>query len=74
MRAAAVSATENAVTRPAPNLSVSRSLSSAEMMVPALIVIEMPPAHDSGACRAPLMVGHAEPSSPSGSPSEMKAK
>ena len=65
--------TDTAVTRPAPNRSVMRSLSSAETMVPALIVIEMPPAHETGAPRSWLIVGHAAPSRASGRPRLMKA-
>ncbi len=50
-----------------------RSESSADTMVPAEIIMEMPPAQEIGAFRSPLMVGHAAPSTASGNPRLMKA-
>ena len=69
----AVNTTDTAVTLPAPNRKVMRSDSSADTMVPAEIVMEMPPAQEIGACRSPLIVGHAAPSTASGRPRLMKA-
>ena len=67
-KAAAVNATETAVTLPAPNFNVIRSESSAETIVNMEITAEMPPAHATGTFRFWLMVGHADPSSESGNP------
>ena len=67
-------ATLRAVTFPVPSAPVSRSLARAEMTVPTEMMVEMPPAQDSGTPSAGYILGHAAPSSESGRPRLMNAR
>ena len=64
--------TLTAVTTPEPKRRVSRSLSRLETMVPTAMIMETPPAKESGTPNSPYTVGQAEPSSESGSPRLIK--
>ena len=55
-----------------PSAPVSRSLARAEMTVPTEMMVEMPPAQDSGTPSAGYILGHAAPSSESGRPRLIK--
>jgi len=66
--AIAVSPTEHAVRPPAPRRLTSRSVMRLDTMVPRQITSDIVPAADTAAPRLACMVGHAEPSRPSGRP------
>ena len=72
-RAAAVMSTLNAVTLPVPKRLVSLSLWRLEKIVPSDMIMEMPPAYETGTESSPYIVGQAAPSSESGRPRLMKA-
>ena len=61
------------MTLPAPNRKVIRSDSNADTMVPAEMVMEMPPSQETGAFKSVPIVGQAAPSTASGKPRLMKA-
>ena len=62
----------SAVTAPVPKRLVRRSLRRLEVIVPALITVDTIPANDSGTPSSGCIVGHAAPSSESGSPRLIK--
>ena len=72
--ATAVVATLSAVTLPVPSLLLRRSLARLETIVPAEMIMDTPPAHDTPAPSWGYMLGHAAPSSASGRPRLMKAR
>ena len=72
--ATAVVATLSAVTRPVPRRVLSRSLARLDTMVPAEMIIDTPPAHDTPAPSWGYILGHAAPSSASGRPRLMNAR
>ena len=71
--AAAVMATEQAVSLPAPRRRMSGAVARLEMMVQAVMIIVMALWAATGAPRSAYMTGQAEPRSESGRPSETKA-
>ncbi len=73
-RDTAVMAVLIAVTLPAPNLSVIRSLIRLETTVPKAITIYTIPAYDNGTENSVYMVGHAAPSIESGRPRLINAR
>ena len=72
--AMAVIPTLIAVTFPVPNLKVNLSLKRLEKIVPTEIMIDTIPANDTGTSNCLYIVGHAPPSSASGSPKLINAK
>ena len=72
--ATAVVATLSAVTLPVPSLLLSRSLARLDTIVPAEMIMDTPPAHDTPAPSWGYMVGHAAPSRASGRPRLMNAR
>ena len=72
--ASAVRSTLSAVTSPAPSLRVSRSLCRLDTTVPRAMMVEMTPAQETGTPNPACMLGHADPSSESGSPKLMNAR
>ena len=72
--ATAVMATLNTVILPVPSLALSRSLARLDTIVPAEMIIDTPPAQDTPAPSWGYMLGHAAPSSASGSPRLMHAR
>lgn len=60
--------TLTAVTLPGPSAFVIRSLARLDTIVPAEIIMEMIPAHDTFAPSSEYIRGHAEPNNGSGRP------
>ncbi len=70
----AVNATLTAVTKPVPNLRVTRSAAILDMMVQPDIIIVMIPIQESATPNSACIIGHAEPRSESGKPKLINAK